>query len=149
MNALHQLVLAAGDLGSALLHLFLAAFSLVYAVWPPLLWVLFFLFVVRWPDFREQLRKGAWVPFALLVVIVSLTWGLMSEPYYIAVPSILEKFVIMGLFVAIAFLCGHLQDRLGLTPAEAEYSGPPEPVGGAAHGAHGGHGGHHAPSGHH
>lgn len=115
--------------------------SLVLAIsanWELVAWVAFWTLVVRWPDVREQLRKGAWAAAFLLYFIAALTWGLCSEPYYIYFPSILEKFFIAGLWVALAFFCGWVQDLFLWTPPEVEIVGPPE--GPAVAHAHGGHG---------
>lgn len=107
-------------------------------------WVVFWLFLVRWPDLRAQLRQGAWAGFVLLYFLISLVWGLTSDPYWsyfgLTLPSVLEKSILTLVLFLIAFLCGRLQDIWQWTPPEIEIPGPPDGVPAAAGHGHGGHG---------
>lgn len=118
------------------------------AYWAPILWIAFFLFFVRWPDVRTQLKKGAWVGVVLLYALAVITWGLCSTPTFpslagrISAPwgNIGEKAAFGLAAIAVAFLCGQLQDHWGLTPPEIEIAGPPEgEASDHGHGAHGHH----------
>lgn len=122
IDSLGQLLVALARVGGAVLAAFVANWALV-------LWLAFWLFLARWSDIRRELNRGAWVAAALLYVLVSLTWGLCSESQYMIAgwswPSILEKFLLSAAWVAVAFVCGAIQDLWGWAPAEVEIAGPP------------------------
>lgn len=128
-DALFQLAAAVGNLLAALLGLF-------PTIAGPVLWIAFFLFVVRWPDLRAQLRQGGWAAAALLYALSVVVWGLCSKPAFGEVfrgvdppwNNILEKALLGGFWVAVAFVCGALQDYLGAAPSEVEIPGPPDGV---------------------
>lgn len=100
--------------------------------WTLTLWIVFWTFLVRWPDLRPWLARGAWIAVFLLYLIVCITWGVNSGPRMniegLPLGSIGEKFLIGGVWVAIAFLCGRVQEVLSLTPDVKEISGPPDGV---------------------
>lgn len=157
ISALQSVFQAAGQLFAALADLAIAIFAMLLEHWAAVAWIAFFLFFVRWPDLRTQLTRGAAVAAFLLYILAAFVWGVCSKPIHLAFDpnvdpmgvSILEKFGLLALWIAVAFICGALQDHWKLTPAEVEIAGPPEgPAGG--HDAHGGHGhGGHGHGSHH
>lgn len=136
MTELIQVVVSGGEFLLALLQ-FLRAVLVQY--WAIILWVVFWLFLVRWPDLRIPLRQGGWTAFVLLYFLCSLTWGLTTDPYWsyfgVTLTSILEKSLLALFWVGIAFLCGWLQDTWRVAPPEVEIAGPPDAApAGAGHG---------------
>ena len=135
MPELYPLIEALGQLAVACATLAKAILVLLSSHWALFIWIAFFLWIVRWPDLRAQLRQGAWVPAFLVYFISALVWGLCSESVYSfgtwSWPSVLEKFVVAAAWVVVAFLCGALQDHLGWAPPEQEIAGPPEDAGAA------------------
>ncbi len=126
-------------------------------VWVLLAWIGTFLFLVRWPDLRAQLAKGAWVAVILLWVLVAWVWGVNTRPTFVPhnliaglapeMLSVLEKYLLCGFGLVIAAACGAAQDKFHLTPVAYEFAGPPDglPEGhGHGHGhddhGHSGHG---------
>lgn len=107
--------------------------------WPAVLWLVFCLGLIRGGDVRGQLRQGAWAALVLLWVLVSLVWGLCTEPAWVSLgmSSVAEKFVVTGLWGLVAYGCWRLQDHLGWSPPEITIAGPPEGAAPASH--HGGH----------
>lgn len=149
MTILETLAEASLKLLAALAQVLGALGELFTTYWGPILWTAFFLWVVRWPDLRAELRKGAWVAVFLLYLFAALTWGLCAEPLYpaltegLAAPwnDVLEKAVLLGIWVGVAFLCGAVQDAFSWAPPKVEIAGPPEGAAASDHG-HGGHGHH-------
>lgn len=150
-QALMRLVVTLKNVGDALLLLFASG-------WMFIVWVVFWILLVRWPDLNKHLRKGAWIAGGLLVFLVCLVWGLLSnkaitiEGYTFSPVAV--QFV-WGIFaVSLAFLCGKIQSQNNAAPPEIEIAGPPEDAGGSAGHGHGTHGGHshghdaHAPASH-
>lgn len=149
MNQFDSLITALGQLVAAFAQVAVSLFSLAGALIGPLLWVCFFLFFVRWPDLRLWLRQGAWVAFALLYALVVMSWTLLSQATLITKivhpdrpwANLVEKGAVGLALVAVAFICGALQDYWNITPPEIEIAGPPEGTASADHAHHGG--GHH------
>lgn len=152
MSGLQSLVESLGELAVAVSRVGEAAFVVAANHWVAVAWIVFFLFVIRWPDVRATLRQGAWPAVFWLYFLISFTWGLCTEPSLLPYEeslgatgaSLVEKFVLAALWLGVAFACGALQDHWRLAPAEVEIAGPPE---GPAGGGHGGHG--HDAHGHH
>ena len=113
--------------------------------WIILVWLAFWLFIVRWPDVRAQLERGAWAAAVLLYVLVSLVWGVSTQPSMLPSlaglepiwASVLEKFFLSFIWALVALCCGHLQDHWRLTPPPVEIPLPPEGEVAANHNAHG------------
>lgn len=146
-----QVITSGGEFVLSVLVLLKVLFA---QYWALILWVVFWLFLVRWPDLRPQLRTGGWAGFLLLYFIVSLVWGLTTEAYWsyfgVTLPSVLEKSLLAAVWVGLAFLCGWLQDLWHQSPQEIEILGPPDGLPAVAgHGGHGGgHDDHHGHGGH-
>jgi hypothetical protein len=137
LEALFEVFISVVNLAAALGKFALTLFA---AYWFVIAWIAYWLWIARWPDLREQLRRGGAVALVLLAVVVAMVWGLLSGPIWDlpGVPSVLEKLIIVAVLIAVAFGCGSLQDYFGWTPPAVEIAGPPE--GGAttshAHGHH-------------
>ncbi|QDU61369.1 hypothetical protein Pan216_22250 [Planctomycetes bacterium Pan216] len=126
---MESLIEIGSALGQVIAALWLLLQTIVFAVathWVMVAWICFWLFLVRWADFSAQLQKGGWPAFGLLYVITALTWGLVTEPSYINAPSILEKFLLLAFWIAIAFMCGALQEAAGWAPQKIDIHLPPE-----------------------
>jgi hypothetical protein len=156
VGSLDPLVNALGQVAVSLWQLVAALVELLAPHWPLVVWVVYFLFFVRWPDLRAQLRAGAWTAVVLLSLLVALVWGWCSAPSLTVsgwvVPSVLEKSGYVVIYLTLAFICGAAQDACKLTPPDVEISGPPEgPIGGHGHDEHGhghSHGAHASTHGH-
>jgi hypothetical protein len=122
------------------------AAELLFAWWALALWILFFIFLVRWTDLRAQLRKGGWAAALLLYFIVCFVWGLNSRPMIdfgggtvntAPVGSLIEKFGLGAFALVVAYVCGKAQDASQSQPDVFEIKAPPDGVPGGGHGHHG------------
>lgn len=141
MDQVQAIINAAGGLVVAAYQFLLAIGVLGVANWGLVVWVLYWLFLARWPDLRTQLRRGAWVGLVLLYILVAWVWGVCTASQYrfggVVLPSVAEKFLLAALWLAVAFICGSLQDYFSLTPPAVEIAGPPEGAPADTQGAHG------------
>lgn len=154
MGDFQTLVRSAGETLAGLWSLIQSLAAIVGSHWVFVLWIVFWTFLVRWPDFRRWLSNGAWAPLLLIYIAVSFTWAVNSGPTLningLPLGSLGEKLFIGAVWIAFALLCGRVQDILGVAPPEKEIAGPPdgvptEPGQTQSHG----HGAHAAAHGHH
>ncbi|QDV37460.1 caspase family protein [Tautonia plasticadhaerens] len=87
------------------------------------LWVAYWMLLISWPRLWEVLHRGGWIPAAVLGGGTATLWGLVApEPWLSlsghSLPGILEKFVLVGLLIVLALVCGLVQDRTGWAPQE-------------------------------
>jgi hypothetical protein len=133
----NTLVALVGNLGTLVHLLFLLAASLAFWI----LWVAVWLFAVNWKHLWPVLSRGGWVVVALLGVMAAFVWS-QIDPSRCEVCN-LDNFWWqlgeVGMLIAIALFCGHLQAILRCGPPEMSFDPPSAEH---AHGAHA-HGDHH------
>ena len=117
---------ALGSFGAGLLDLLLATAHLVGNYWVAIVFVLFWLVLVRWEDLHARLNQGAWIAFLLLFLLVGLVWGVATEPTLGNVPSLIEKLLVMMGAASLTLLLGRLQRQWTWQPASVTIAGPPE-----------------------
>jgi hypothetical protein len=106
------------------------------------LWTAWWLFAVNWKKAWPVLARGAWVPFALIAVVIAAAWSRIDESNLnvggVTVPNVWWKAGAVALLVAGALLVGWLQGLLRWAPPEISVE-PPAEHAGHGHGDHGHH----------
>ena len=121
---LFQLV---GELGLLALHW-----------WAVLLWFAWWLWGVNWQKVWPFLARGAWVPFALLVVLVALVWSQIAPSSWtilgaLTLPNFWWQLLATSALAGIALFCGWLQGVMGWTPADMPVDPPAHVEAGHGH----------------
>jgi hypothetical protein len=123
----------AGNLGTLVYLLFLLATSLAFWI----LWIGVCLFAVNWKHLWPVLGRGGWTVVALLGVVAAYVWSRIDTSACEAcgLPSFWWQLGEVGLLIAIALFCGHLQGILRCGPPELSFD-PPADHGDHGHGHH-------------
>ena len=126
------LVALAGNLGTLVYLLFLLAASV--ALW--LIWVAVWLFAVNWKHLWPVLGRGGWAVVVLLGVMAAFVWSQIDPTGcdYCGLPTFWRQLGEVGMLVAIAFVCGHLQGVLRCGPPEMSFDPPHDDHAHAGHG---------------
>ncbi len=106
-----------------------------WSLW--LIWIAWWLAGVNWKKAWPVLGIGGWAPFVLLMVLVALVWSQIAPGGCEAcgLPNFWTQLGSVGLLAGSALLCGWLQGRFHLAPAEINLDPPAH-----AHGHHHHHG---------
>ncbi|MBL8793635.1 MAG: hypothetical protein JNM56_07010, partial [Planctomycetia bacterium] len=116
-----QLVLVLGQLIGELLYLGLQYGAVLFLV-------AWFLWGVNWQKTWPVLRRGAGVPFVLLVVLIALVWSQIvpsnASPLGLSVPNFWWQLGVVGLLAGVALFCGWLQGKMNWTPTEISLEPP-------------------------
>jgi hypothetical protein len=117
------LVALAGNLGTLVYLLFLLATSL--ALW--LIWVAVWLFAVNWKHLWPVLGRGGWAVVVLMGVMAAFVWSQIDPTGcdYCGLPNFWRQLGEVGMLVAIALVCGHLQSIFRCGPPEMSFDPPP------------------------
>jgi len=96
-------------------------------------WVAWWLWGVNWKKAWPVLAQGAWVPVVLVSVVVAFVWSQVDPSSctclgFVTVPNFWWQLGGVSLLVAVALLCGWLQDIFGWTPAEIDLEPPAAPA---------------------
>lgn len=117
------------------LFLFILSWSLL------LVWTAWWLAGVNWPRMWDALRRGAWAPFVLLLLLAALVWSrIESVPgHFLGLPlaNFWWQLGCVTLLAAYTLFLGWLQEVLHWTPREISLEPPAH-----AHDAHHGHDAH-------
>src|SRR5262245_17413564 len=116
------LVALAGNLGTlAYLLLQLAA-----SQWFWIVWIGLWLCAVDWKKLWPVLGRGGWVVVTLLGVVAAFVWAQIdpSDCEACGIPSFWWQLGEIGLLLAIALVCGHLQSVFRCAPPELSFDPP-------------------------
>ena len=119
-----------GQLGALALHW-----------WFVLLWIAWWLWGVNWHKAWPVLSRGAWMPFALVVVVAALAWSQIAPSTStvlgtLTLPNFWWQLGACAALGATALFCGWLQGLMHWTPADVAVDPPAEVEHGHAHGHH-------------
>lgn len=111
--------------------------NVVLALLPMVIWFVVCLFGIHWQRMWTVLREGAWIPLALLFVLVALLWSQcapreLSVYGYFSLANFWWQLGAVCLVAAVGFFAGWLQQQYGWFPQEVAVE-PPEPAHGHAH----------------
>lgn len=106
------------------------------------LWCAWWLLCVDWNKVWPILAKGGWAGVVLFMLLVSLAWAsIFPRPCdclgFVTLPNFWWQLGSVALLTLIAFFCGWVQPRIGISPAEVSFEPPAQ-----EHGHHGHHGHH-------
>lgn len=103
--------------------------AVLLALLPVVLWCAWFLWAVNWKKLNAAIADGAWAPFVLLMLLIAGVWsriypsdGPISE--YLHLSNFWWQFGVIAALVALAMLCGWVQNTLHWTPAEIDLNPP-------------------------
>jgi hypothetical protein len=117
----------AGQLGALALHW-----------WLVLLWIAWWLWGVNWQKAWPVLSRGAWIPFALVVVLAALAWSQIAPSTGIflgtfTLPNFWWQLGAVAALAATALFCGWLQGFMHWTPEDVPVDPPAEVEHGHGH----------------
>ena len=121
LHTLHSLVVNLGTLIGQLFSLALA-WSLL------LIWTAWWLWGVNWSKMGEALRRGAWAPVVLLLLVAALVWSrIVPGPQRVLGMNIANfwwQLGAVGLLAAYTLFLGWLQGILGWAPTPIDLEPP-------------------------
>ncbi len=112
--------------------------AILLALLPGALWCVFWLCAADWTKMWPVLKRGAWLPLVLLMLMVALVWSELAPHDFSLggmgrVPNFWYQLVLVSGLVAMALFSGWLQGIWHCRPGEIAF----EPPGSGATGSHG------------
>ena len=111
-------------------------------------WLAWWLWGVNWNRLWPTLRRGAWAPLVLLIIVSALVWSRIQPSDcnclgFTTVPNFWWQLGAVGLLAAVTFFCGWLQGVFHWAPAEINLDPPATTHHGHGHDHHAHDHGHH------